>query len=245
MPNTGLPPRLNKYLRPASLWPWLLFWTGWLLATLVWDASGADLHVMRWLGSAHWWLSTVLHEWVRQVAVLLYLFVWVMVWRPVSVFRQASRGQRLEAAVGITLALLAVNVIKRSSLTSCPWELQAFGGVANYVSHWAWGVADGGGGFCFPGGHASSALAGLAMAVPWLTSADASARRRGLQWTGAVLAAGLLLGGVQTLRGAHYPSHTAWTALVCAAAAWSNHGLFVWGQRWWRVTFLSPPIPGS
>jgi membrane-associated PAP2 superfamily phosphatase len=238
MPNTGLSARLQKSPRPANLWPWLLFWVGWLLATLVWDASGADLQVMRWLGSAQgfalrdqWWLSTVLHEGVRQVAVLLYLFVGVMVWRPVGVFRQASRAQRLEAAVGITLALLAVNLIKRSSLTSCPWELQAFGGAATYVSHWAWGVADGGGGFCFPGGHASSALAGLAIAVPWLTSAEASRRRRGLQWTGAVLAAGLLLGGVQTLRGAHYPSHTAWTALVCAAAAWSNHGLFVWAQR--------------
>ena len=34
-----------------------------------------------------------------------------------------------------------------------------------------------------------------------------------------VLGLGVLLGLTQTLRGAHYPSHTAWTALICGAVA--------------------------
>jgi membrane-associated PAP2 superfamily phosphatase len=49
--------------------------------------------------------------------------------------------------------------------------------------------------------------------------------------TAAILLTGLVLGLAQTLRGAHYPSHTAWTALVCAATAWANHVVFAW----WRL----------
>jgi hypothetical protein len=64
-----------------SLWLWGVL----LCLTLAWDASGADLRVMAWLGSPqgfalrdHWWLSAVLHDGARQVALLLYLGVLLM-----------------------------------------------------------------------------------------------------------------------------------------------------------------------
>lgn len=224
-------------LRAPLHWSaWL--WGSWLVATLLWDSLGADLWVMHWLGNAqgfalrdHWGLSKVLHTGARQAGLALYLLVWVMVLRPQGMFKELGRTQRLQAAVGVTVAVLAVNLIKRASLTSCPWALQDFGGAAQYVSHWRWGVADGGAGQCFPGGHASSALAFLALTPPWLTAPEVRARRRGLRLTGWIVGTGLMLGGVQTLRGAHYPSHTAWTALVCAAAAWGTHGLWTLSQR--------------
>jgi membrane-associated PAP2 superfamily phosphatase len=216
---------------PAS--PGLWLWLGGLCLTLVWDASGADLRVMTWLGDAqgfalrdHWWLSTVLHSGARQLALALYLGIVAMVAWPQGFWRQVPRLQRLEIAVGIALSLLVVTGIKRISLTSCPWELEIFGGVASHVSHWAWGVSDGGSGHCFPGGHASSALAFLALSLPWLSAIEHHERRTGLRLLAAILLIGLLLGAVQTLRGAHYPSHTAWTALICAAVAWANHGFF-------------------
>jgi membrane-associated PAP2 superfamily phosphatase len=214
-----------------SLWLWGVL----LCLTLAWDASGADLRVMAWLGSPqgfalrdHWWLGAVLHDGARQVALLIYLGVLVMAVWPMGRVRHLSGLQRLEIVTGITLSLLLINLVKRTSLTSCPWDLQAFGGTATYVSHWAWGVADGGSGFCFPGGHASSALAFLALSLPGLASQHPHWQRRAWVLTGLIVIAGLVLGGVQTLRGAHYPSHTAWTALLCAAAAWANHGLFAW-----------------
>lgn len=233
-PNPS-PPSLAR-MAPAGLWT--VFWCGWLLATLLWDALGADLQVMHGLGNAqgfamrdHWFLSEVMHTGARQLALLLYLGVLLMVWWPVGVFRSLSRPQRLQAWWGVTLAVLAVNLMKRSSLTSCPWDLQDFGGAAAYVSHWAWGVRDGGSGFCFPGGHASSAFAFLALPLPWLTSHDARTRQRALGWSLALVALGVVLGGTQTLRGAHYPSHTAWTALVCVATVWGNHAFWAWRQR--------------
>jgi len=219
----------------ASLWLW-----GTLLAlTLAWDAGGFDLPAMTWLGGPqgfawrdHWWLSQVLHNGAKQLAVLIYLGVLAMTLWPLGIWRQLSRSQRWEIAVGITLSLMVVTAIKRISLTSCPWDLQTFGGMASYVSHWSWGVADGGGGSCFPGGHASSAFAFVALTLPWLTSTQIEGQRLGRSLTVLILFSGLVLGLVQTVRGAHYPSHTAWTALFCAATAWANHVVFAkWRLR--------------
>ena len=41
----------------------------------------------------------------------------------------------------------------------------------------------------------------------------------------------LALGLTQTLRGAHFPSHTLWTALVCWGVALANHQVFRWVRR--------------
>lgn len=218
----------------ASLWLWGTL----LVLTLVWDASGADLSAMTWLGDPqgfawrdHWWLSSVLHNGAKQLAVLVYVGVLAMTLWPKGIWRQLSPSQRLEIAMGITLSLVVITAIKRISLTSCPWDLEAFGGTARYVSHWTWGVSDGGGGSCFPGGHASSAFAFMALSLPWLTSSQTDHQRMGRALTVAILLIGWVLGLAQTLRGAHYPSHTAWTALFCAATAWANHVVFAW----WRL----------
>ena len=59
----------------------------------------------------------------------------------------------------VLLCVLVVPALKRLSSTSCPWDLALFGGVARHLSHWRWGVADGGAGHCFPSGHAVAAFA--------------------------------------------------------------------------------------
>jgi membrane-associated PAP2 superfamily phosphatase len=119
------------------------------------------------------------------------------------------------------LAVVAVPAIKRFSLTSCPWDLAQFGGVAQYVSHWRFGVADGGGGHCFPSGHAVAAFGFFGLYFLW-RGHDA---RKARLWLAAVLVVGLLFGTAQLARGAHYPSHTLWSAWLCwvicvAAAQW-------------------------
>lgn len=213
--------------------------TRWLLAalavTLLWDASGVDLTVMHGLGTAqgfplrnHWLLERVLHEGLRQVctALLVLMVVWSL-WptrweRPAWRWLQLPRRERLGLVLLVLLSLLAVNLIKVQSQTSCPWELQDFGGRAAYVSHWRLWQTDGGAGRCFPGGHASSALGFVALCLPWLSPPPGSTPRRrvvGWRWLLAVVVTGLVAGGVQTLRGAHYPSHTLWTLVVCAAVS--------------------------
>ncbi|MGB4359151.1 MAG: phosphatase PAP2 family protein [Rhodoferax sp.] len=206
-----------------------------LMGLLMWDASGLDLAVMQGLADEqgfalrdNWWLAEVLHTRSRQLALVVFLAVIAMIWWPVGWFRTLARWQRIEIVLGIALCLLTISSLKHFSLTSCPWDLQEFGGKASYVSHWTWGTRDGGAGHCFPAGHASSALAFIALVLPWFFSGNAKLHRRGQWLLLLVLFSGLVLGLAQTLRGAHYPSHSLWTIWICWIVALVNHLVFNW-----------------
>lgn len=203
-----------------------------LVMALLWDLGGQDMAVMHWWGDAsgfalrhHPWLERYAHDGVRRLLLVVLVAGLTLLALGRGPVRGWSGRERLSVGLGVLAALLVVNVIKRASLTSCPWDLAEFGGPAQYVSHWMLGLADGGGAHCFPGGHASSALAFVGVALPWLSG------QRGRSWTGAVLlvallSAGAALGAVQTVRGAHYPSHTLWTMVICYAAN---------AAVWWAV----------
>ena len=196
---------------------WALAWV-FLACAVLWDASGLDLPLARWAGTAQgfaWRSVPALVLWLHEVPralsmVLLALLAVGAVW-PWGFLRRLARRDRLQLVLSILAAIVFSTLVKRISGTSCPWDLAEFGGVARYVSHWSWGVQDGGPGHCFPAGHASAAfgfVAGwfvLRRTVPALATG----------WLLAALAAGLVLGLSQQLRGAHYLSHTLWSAWIC------------------------------
>ena len=206
-----------------------LRWTaGSLLFLLAWDASGLDLVLAHWFGTTqgfalrdHWLFTTVLHEGARRLSWLLVVGLSLAVWWPVGVLRQLDRWQRLQLVVSILLGLALVVAIKRISSTSCPWDLAEFGGLARYVSHWRFGLVDGGGAHCFPAGHAS---AGFAFVGGYFVLRGPAPRAAHL-WLAAALTAGLVLGVSQQMRGAHFMSHTLWTAWLCWTVAWACHSL--------------------
>jgi membrane-associated PAP2 superfamily phosphatase len=197
--------------------------------TLLWDALGLDQWVMAAIGTPtgfplrkHQLLTVVLHDRLKDCLLVVYILAWLTVIWPMGPMRHLSARQRWMALAGVTVSLIVVSSLKRFSATSCPWDWQAFGGQAHPLSHWAWGVFDGGPGHCFPGGHASSALAFLSLAWVGMTAESVAARRWGRRLLWAVLALGVLMGTVQTLKGAHPPSHTLWTGWICAALAWGT-----------------------
>jgi membrane-associated PAP2 superfamily phosphatase len=116
-------------------------------------------------------------------------------------------------------------LLKHFSLTSCPWDLVEFGGRASYVSHWRFGTADGGPGRCFPAGHASGAFGYLAGYFALRSHRPRAARL----WLAAVVTLGVAFAAAQTVRGAHYPSHSLYSAWLC----WTFSAL---AYRWapWR-----------
>jgi membrane-associated PAP2 superfamily phosphatase len=126
--------------------------------------------------------------------------------------------RRAGALAAVTLlCVLAVPALKQFSHTSCPWDLAEFGGVARYVSATGrLGVDDGGPGRCFPSGHATAAFAFFG---GWFVLRDH-------QPAGGAPVAGRRAAGRagvrrrQYLRGAHYPSHTLWTAWLCWLISW-------------------------
>ncbi len=189
-----------------------------MLGLLVWDASGLDLTVERWFGDAqgfhlksHWFFAQVLHEGGRWVSAAAIVAVLINVFRPWSFAREMNRATRIWWFAVVVICLLLIPTLKQLSTTSCPWDLAEFGRSASHVSHWAFGVNDGGPGRCFPSGHASAAFSLLG---GWFALRGTSPRAA-RHWLTGVWVFGALFSMAQSVRGAHFPSHSMWTAWVC------------------------------
>lgn len=189
-----------------------------LALLMTWDALGGDLPLARLAGTPMgfpWrdnpFLVHVMHEGAKNLSWLLLIGLFAAIRWPVGVLRRLPTAARVQLALSVLASVLAVSLLKHASDTSCPWDVKEFGGVAQYVSHWAWGVRDGGPGGCFPAGHASAAFAFLGGYFVLRHVAP----RAAIVWLGTALVAGLVLGLAQQLRGAHYMSHTLWTAWIC------------------------------
>lgn len=189
-----------------------------LALLLAWDATGGDLALARLAGSpmgfpwrGNGFLVHVMHEGAKNLSWLFVLALFAGIRWPFGILRRLSVRGRVQLAFTVLLSVIAISVLKHASRTSCPWDLKEFGGVASHVSHWAWKVYDGGPGGCFPAGHASAAFA---YAGGFFVLRRVSPRAA-IAWLCVSLAAGLMLGVSQQLRGAHYMSHTLWTAWIC------------------------------
>lgn len=192
------------------------------LLLLAWDASGFDLALSRLFGGPggfalrhHWLLESVLHDSAAAVLKLMFVVLALNVGWPLPVIGAMPRALRLRWWLLTLLCALAIALLKRLSLISCPWSLAEFGGSAHWLPHgplaaW-WGAGDGGPGRCFPAGHVSNAFALIGGALA-LRPVSARAARR---WLLAVCLVGALLGLTQLLRGAHFLSHSLWTAWIC------------------------------
>lgn len=195
-----------------------------LAVLLAWDASGLDLWLAGLSASTagfplrnHPFLTVVLHDGARLLTAVLLVMLALSTARPFGPLRQLDLRHRLWLLAAVSTGMLLVSAIKRLTLTDCPWELAAFGGQLPFVSHWNWGVMAGDRpGHCFPAGHAS---AGFAWVAGWFAWPRGS--RTGRRWLAASLAAGLVLGVAQQLRGAHFMSHTLWTAWACWTWSWA------------------------
>ncbi len=200
----------------------------WTLLTLglilLWDAAGFDLALAGMAGTpmgfplrGNWFLVQVMHEGAKALSWLTVLALFAGIRWPAGILRRLALRERVQLAFTVLASVFVVSLVKYASHTSCPWDLRSFGGIAGYASHWSWGMRDGGPGGCFPAGHASAAFAYAGAWFAFRRTSPAMARG----WLIGALAAGLLLGLGQQLRGAHYMSHTLWTAWVCWATAFA------------------------
>lgn len=213
-----------------------------LVLILAWDLSGLDQALIRRFGSDagfalrdHWLFSGVLHRGGYWISVALFTTVLLS---SIGPWRSRSLEARTRACWlgSVGLALLLVPAFKQASLTSCPWSLAEFGGSAQYVSHWSFGIADGGPGHCFPSGHASGAFAFIGGWFAWRPRRPRTARA----WLLGTLLLGTIFGLAQMARGAHYLSHALYTAWIC----WSVSALvFHAGGRIPAAPAKAPPAP--
>ena len=194
-----------------------------LCVVLAWDATGLDVPLAAHMGGlAHfplqhaYGMEQLLHKDVQWLGWAVFAGLLLLVFWPIGPWRKLARAQRWQIVATALLSLGVVTLLKQSSHTSCPWNLKDFGGAVPHVSHWAWGVLDRGAGKCFPAGHAATAFAYFGVFFAMRRRVPGVAR-----WALVLtLVAGIGLGLVQQWRGAHYMSHTLWTAWICWTCAW-------------------------
>lgn len=201
----------------------LLLLSGLLFA--LWDAINFDSDISRIWGNHTGFVLKTHPVWgvtiykaerlIGWAALALLTYLTVKPPKYLMALHRMPKHRRFWMLAAVLLAVFLIQILKRTSLTSCPWDYQIFGGIAQDVSHWRFGVRDGGPGHCFPAGHPSTGFAFLA--VPAFLSLNSP---RLSAWVVLiVLSYGALLGLTQVVRGAHYVSHALWSAWWCGAVA--------------------------
>jgi len=197
-----------------------------LVLLLAWDASGADLALTRLFGTAsgfawrnHWLFERVLHDGAAWCMRAVFVLLAINIVSPLPLIGAMPRSLRLRWwLVSLGCALL-IALLKRQSLISCPWSLAEFGGSAWHIAHGSlaawWGAGDGGPGRCFPAGHASNAFA---LITGWFALREVSPRVA-RAWLAGACALGAVFAFTQLVRGAHFASHSLWTAWICWSAS--------------------------
>jgi membrane-associated PAP2 superfamily phosphatase len=150
--------------------------------------------------------------------------------------RRLHAWRRLLVATTLAMALGPAIVVVLKSFTAfpCPWSLARYGGVAAEASRWF--TTPAAAGHCFPAGHAAGGFSLLALAFGL---AAAGRRRPASIMLAVALAFGTVAAAVRTLQGAHFLSHSLWSAAIdwWVAAAIIAHAT---GPGRTRTT-VSPP----
>jgi membrane-associated PAP2 superfamily phosphatase len=192
-------------------------------------AFDTTLRQFAWRDS--WFADVFMHRWVKLPLIVLGS-VLVLAAIAEAVFRWPRIGTadrwRLRASASMALLVpLVIGLVKHQSASHCPWSIDRYGGQALYVRLLDALPAGFEAGGCLPAGHASSALWLAGLCVWWLPHRP----RIAAAVFGAGLAAGLALGWVQQLRGAHFLSHTMWSMWITAALIWALLSGLAWVQH--------------
>jgi membrane-associated PAP2 superfamily phosphatase len=134
-------------------------------------------------------------------------------WRPFLRWSPLLRMQARVLALAAAAVPLVTSLLKQASVSHCPWDLNQYGGAQPYVRLFEALPQGALAGHCLPAGHASSALWLVALGVFWLPSQP----RKALAVSALGLLAGLGLGWVQQMRGAHFLTHTLWSMWIACA----------------------------
>ncbi|WP_338770567.1 phosphatase PAP2 family protein [Massilia sp. METH4] len=133
--------------------------------------------------------------------------------RPRPGWSDATRVGMRVVAISAVAVPLVISLLKQFSTSHCPWDLQRYGGSEPYVRLLEWMPSGVAAGHCMPGGHASSALWLISIAAFWWPHSRAKGIAVGL----SMLIFGLAVGWIQQLRGAHFLTHTLWSAWIACA----------------------------
>ena len=218
----------SSFLAPHLGWPLVAA----VLASVLLMHGGGDrgladalfhLEGGRWALRDHWLTSEVIHGGGRAASVLAWLAVLGLYLRALRHSDQAPLHRPLlYVLVAVAFGAGAVSVLKSITHVDCPWDLLGYGGKRMPLGLFAPLPAGTRAGVCYPAGHASAGYAWVSLyfaALLWQPR---------WRWHGLAigLAAGLLFGIGQQLRGAHFLSHDVARLAVCWLLSLGLFGVF-------------------
>ncbi len=135
-----------------------------------------------------------------------------------------------------TLAcIIAISALKQVTRLPCPWDVQEFGGVRDYISAFSAFDSQFPLGHCFPSGHASGGFALLSCYFAFARRNTLNTHFMGVQFNRLWLLPGILTGGLfavaQQLRGAHFLSHDLTTIALCWFICWGAQRFFFTAEK--------------
>jgi len=153
------------------------------------------------------WMHTGL-KWLIEAVALFCVGLLLLSYRFSSL--KAYRQPLLWVFVGMVLSTSAVSILKHYSQHGCPWDIVLYGGSLPLFDLFETPPITAAAGHCFPAGHPS---AGFALMAFYFAFRHIKPRFSVFMlWTGLLM--GLLMGGVQMMRGAHFLSHVLWSGWV-------------------------------
>lgn len=164
----------------------------------------------------HAWLTDMFSHRILKAGLTVLAALFIAAAIGDAIRPQVLRGRprdRLRLRVIAWSAVLVptvISLLKQNSDAHCPWDLARYGGAEPYVRLFDTLPLGALPGHCLPAGHASSALWLVSLAVLWLPGQERKAWRA----AGAALALGLAVGWMQQMRGAHFLTHTLWSACI-------------------------------
>jgi membrane-associated PAP2 superfamily phosphatase len=211
-----MPPPL--YSRPLNLWLCLALPLTLIALLLAFPPTNLDFAISRlfyspelgFAGKHSYWLEDVLHDRAKQAvitfAVLALLGLMLsFVYKPWTWLR-LPLGYLVLA---MSLCTAIVTPLKVVTGVHCPWDLSEFGGTETYSPLLGNREPTENPGRCWPAGHASSGFTFFAL---YFLLRDRRPRLAKVALVFA-LALGSLLSIGRIMQGAHFLSHSLWTAL--------------------------------
>lgn len=203
------------------------------LTMLLLDVAGGDIWLatklynlqgQQWLLRDFWLTEDVLHKGARQLNYVLVAAVLLtaLYYRYVVPTKRARANAYLALFLALISAFATVAWLKAITNVSCPWHLSLFGGAEPYVHLFQPKPAFVPYQKCFPAGHASVGYAWVALYY-FFAKTHPKYRCLGLA---IGLAAGMILGFTQQLRGAHFLSHDLTTLCISLCCAKFCFALF-------------------
>lgn len=171
-----------------------------------------DTETQSFVYKNNWLTSDILHDGGKLVSVgiLLIIVILLIVSFKLDKLKKYRRGFAY-LVTSMATSVVIVGIGKILSHVHCPWDLALFGGDVQYIRTFSKLPANISTGRCFPAAHAS---AGYALISFYFFSLSYFRKYRFIA-LGIGLTTGILFGGAQQLRGAHFLSHDVWTLLIC------------------------------